>query len=272
MISSLQKAKSPLLAYQSKVGKMSLEPLNCSFANLEDDGVEIYVKLLSIIASMLARIVKIRQELREENERLLAENKRLKQELNERYSPDRIIGRSQAMEQLFSLIAQVSKSDATVIIRGESGTGKELVAQEIHENSLRKKMPFIKVNCAALSESIIESEFFGHEKGAFTGAFTARKGRFELADRGTIFLDEIGELSPQMQSKLLRVIQEQEFERVGGMKTIKVNVRIIAATNRDLEKDVSNGNFREDLYYRLNVFPPPYSPFKRTKVGYHAFM
>ena len=151
------------------------------------------------------------------------------------------------------------------MIRGESGTGKELVAQEIHDNSFRKKMPFIKVNCAALSESVIESEFFGHEKGAFTGAHTARKGRFELADKGTIFLDEIAELSPAMQVKLLRVIQEQEFERVGGMKTIKINVRIIAATNRDLESDVKNGTFREDLYYRLNVFPLHIPPLRERK-------
>ncbi|MGD1833662.1 MAG: sigma-54 interaction domain-containing protein [Sphaerochaetaceae bacterium] len=248
-----------------KSGKDVVGTLNGSFENLDESEAQNYLKLLSIIASMLARIVKIRQELREENERLVAENRRLKQELDERYTPERIIGRSQVMEQLFSLIAQVSKSDATVIIRGESGTGKELVAQEIHDNSLRKKMPFIKVNCAALSESIIESEFFGHEKGAFTGAFAARKGRFELADRGTIFLDEIGELSPQMQGKLLRVLQEQEFERVGGMKTIKVNVRIIAATNRDLEKDVARGAFREDLYYRLNVFPLHIPPLRERK-------
>ncbi len=236
-------------------GKEVIGTLNISFANLRKGDTDRYLQLLTVISSMLARIVKLRQELREENERLVEENTRLKQELDERYAPEKIIGNSQVMQQLYDMIAQVSKSDATVMIRGESGTGKELVAQEIHDNSLRKNMPFVKVNCAALSESVIESEFFGHEKGAFTGAHTARKGRFELADRGTIFLDEIGELSPAMQVKLLRVLQEKEFERVGGMKTIKVNVRIIAATNRNLEQEVESGMFRDDLYYRLNVFP-----------------
>ena len=246
-------------------GKDVIGTLNGLFEQLNIIECNHYAKLLSIIASMLARVVKMRQEMREENERLVAENIRLKQELDDKYTPERIIGRSQALQSLFELIAQVSKSDATVMIRGESGTGKELVAQEIHDNSFRKKMPFIKVNCAALSESVIESEFFGHEKGAFTGAHTARKGRFELADKGTIFLDEIAELSPAMQVKLLRVIQEQEFERVGGMKTIKINVRIIAATNRDLESDVKNGTFREDLYYRLNVFPLHIPPLRERK-------
>ncbi|NCB02842.1 MAG: sigma-54-dependent Fis family transcriptional regulator [Spirochaetia bacterium] len=166
-----------------------------------------------------------------------------------------LVGNSLPMRKIKEIITKIADSPATVLVTGESGTGKELVAQEIHDNSLRKKMPLIKVNCAALSESVIESEFFGHEKGAFTGAHTARKGRFELADKGTIFLDEIGELSPTMQVKLLRVIQEKEFERVGGMKTLKVDVRIIAATNRNLEEDVSTAGFRADLFYRLNVFP-----------------
>ncbi len=238
-----------------KSGKEVIGTLNITFEDLSKAATDLYAKLLSVIASMLARVVKIRQELREENERLIEENFLLKQELKDKFTPEKIIGKSQAMQHLYDLIAQVSKSNTTVMIRGESGTGKELVAQEIHDNSLRKNNPFIKVNCAALSESVIESEFFGHEKGAFTGAHAARKGRFELADKGTIFLDEIGELSPAMQVKLLRVIQEQEFERVGGMKTIKIDVRIIAATNRNLEDEVSQGNFRVDLFYRLNVFP-----------------
>ena len=246
-------------------GKDVIGTLNCSFVHLSEIQCTHYAKLLSIIASMLARVVKMRQEMREENERLLAENIRLQQELDNQYSPQRMIGRSQALLDLFELLAQVSNRDATVMIRGESGTGKELVAQEIHDNSLRKTMPFIKVNCAALSQNVIESELFGHEKGAFTGAHAARKGRFELADKGTIFLDEIAELSPSMQVKLLRIIQEQEFERVGGMKTIKINVRIIAATNRDLEADVENGSFREDLYYRLNVFPLHIPPLRERK-------
>lgn len=248
-----------------KSGNETIGTLNIMCRNLAHAELELYFKLLSVIASMIARAVKIRQELREEKERLIAENDRLKQELRERFQPEHIIGNSQVMQELFDMIAQVSTSEATVLIRGESGTGKELVAQEIHYNSHRSQMPFIKVNCAALPESIIESELFGHEKGAFTGAHAERKGRFELADSGSLFLDEIGELSPQMQVKLLRAIQEQEFERVGGTKTIKVNVRIIAATNRNLEEEMLRGTFREDLYYRLNVFPLHIPPLRERK-------
>jgi Nif-specific regulatory protein len=169
------------------------------------------------------------------------------------------------MQEVFDLIAQVSGSEATVLIRGESGTGKELIANAIHYNSKRAEMPVIKVNCAALPETIIESELFGHEKGAFTGAVTARKGRFELANGGTIFLDEIGDLSPTTQVKLLRILQEREFERVGGNETIKSSVRVIAATNRDLEQLMAEGRFREDLYYRLNVFPIHVPPLRSRK-------
>ena len=250
----------PIISDSETVGT-----LNISIVNLDDAQIEQYFKFLSVIASMIARAVKMRQELREEKERLVAENDRLKRELRERYQPANIIGKSQSMQEVFDLISQVSSSEATVLIRGESGTGKELVAQEIHYNSLRAGKPFIKVNCAALPESIIESELFGHEKGAFTGAHTLRKGRFELADKGTLFLDEIGELSPQMQVKLLRAIQEQEFERVGGIKTIRVDVRIITATNRNLEEEIAKGTFREDLYYRLNVFPIHIPPLRERK-------
>lgn len=248
-----------------KSGNETIGTLNIACTKLDDEALNLYFKLLSVIASMIARAVKIRQELREEKERLIAENTRLKQELQERFQPENIIGKSQSMQELFDLISQVCTSEATVLIRGESGTGKELVAQEIHYNSLRAGMPFIKVNCAALPESIIESELFGHEKGAFTGAHALRKGRFELADKGTLFLDEIGELSPQIQVKLLRALQEQEFERVGGTKTIKVDVRIIAATNRNLEEEIQKGTFREDLYYRLNVFPIHIPPLRERK-------
>lgn len=239
--------------------------LNISFIDVSKDELQWYVKLLSVIASMIARAVKIRQELREEKEQLLAENKRLLQELQNQLTPERIIGRSQVMQELFNLISQVSVSEATVLIRGESGTGKELVAQEIHDNSRRATKPFIKVNCAALPEGVIESELFGHEKGAFTGAHAMRKGRFELADQGTLFLDEVGELSPHMQVKLLRAVQEHEFERVGGVKTIKIDVRILAATNRNLEEEMLKGRFREDLYYRLNVFPLHIPPLRERK-------
>src|SRR5690554_1796493 len=245
--------------------KSIIGTLNISFIDVTEEELRLYEKLLAVIASMIARAVKIRQELREEKERLVAENARLKLALEERSFPERIIGRSQVMQELFDLIAQVAGSEATVLIRGESGTGKELVAQEIHDSSRRVRNPFIKVNCAALPESIIESELFGHEKGAFTGAHSLRKGRFELADQGTLFLDEVGELSPQMQAKLLRVVQEQSFERVGGVKTIQVNVRLIAATNRNLEDEMRAGRFREDLYYRLNVFPLHIPPLRERK-------
>jgi Nif-specific regulatory protein len=176
-----------------------------------------------------------------------------------------MIGTSSALRSVYEMLAQVAPSDATVLITGESGTGKELVAVELHRLSKRAGAPLIKINCAALPESIIESELFGHEKGAFTGAVKERKGRFELANRGTIFLDEVGELSPQIQVKLLRVLQERELERVGGTGTIKVDVRLIAATNRNLEEEVKAGRFREDLYYRLNVFPLHIPPLRERK-------
>jgi two-component system, NtrC family, response regulator AtoC len=167
----------------------------------------------------------------------------------------KLIGHCSRMQDLMKMIRKVSATEATVLVTGENGTGKELVANEIYRQSPRRQGPFIRVNCAAMSESLIESEFFGHEKGAFTGALQRRHGRFELADKGTIMLDEIGEISPKMQVKLLRVLQEREFERVGGTKTISVDVRVVATTNRDLFQLVQRGHFREDLYYRLNVFP-----------------
>ena len=192
----------PIHSASETIGK-----LNISFRNLQDEELASYEKLLAVVASMLSRTVRIRQELREEHERLELENSWLKKELSERFTPNRIIGKSLGMQELYELIEQVSKSEATVMIRGESGTGKELVAQEIHENSLRSYQPFVKVSCAALPESIIESELFGHERGAFTGAHTQRIGRFELANGGTLFLDEVGEISTCIQSKLLRVLQ-----------------------------------------------------------------
>ena len=179
---------------------------------------------------------------------------------------EEMIGDSPEMHRLTDLIQRVARTDATVLVTGETGTGKELVAQAIHQNSFRKDKPFIKVNCAAVSESLIESEFFGHEKGAFTGAMNSRAGRFELADGGTILLDEISEVSLTLQAKLLRVLQEKELERVGGSKTIPVDVRIIATTNRDLASSVEAGEFRQDLYYRLNVFPVR-SPSLRERKG-----
>jgi len=171
----------------------------------------------------------------------------------------------ESFKEVIELLKMVSPTDASVLIYGESGTGKELVAKAIHKNSKRKDYPFLAINCAALNENLIESELFGHEKGAFTGAFTLKRGKFEVADKGTVFLDEIGELPLTTQAKLLRVLQEKEFERVGGTKTIKSDVRIIAATNRDLQEMVKSGNFREDLYFRLNVFPIKLPPLRKRK-------
>ena len=186
---------------------------------------------------------------------LQVENKALKSRLNLQFDFSAIIGKSKKMREVFEVLAMAAPSDATILILGESGTGKELIANAIHQNSLRKDKPFIKVNCAALSENLLESELFGHEKGAFTGAMARRLGRFELAHGGTLFLDEIGDMSLATQAKILRVLQEGEFERLGGEKTIKTDVRLIAATNKNLEKEVEQGTFRKDLYFRLSVVP-----------------
>lgn len=184
------------------------------------------------------------------------------QPLQERFRPHGIVGNSRAMHDVFELIARVSRADATVMIRGESGVGKELVARAIHDHSARSRRPFVRVNCAALPKELLESELFGHERGAFTGAFNRRKGRFELAEGGTLLLDEVGDFPPHTQVLLLRVLQEREFERVGGTETIKADVRIITATNRNLEQLVEEGAFREDLYYRLNVYPIHVPPLR----------
>jgi two-component system NtrC family response regulator len=195
-----------------------------------------------------------------ENQKILTENRYLKEQLNEKYKDLNLIGESKAIKEVLSTVARVAKSDSTVLIRGESGTGKELVARAIHALSDRANQRFISLSCAAIPETLLESELFGYEKGAFTGATRRKEGRFELADSGTLFLDEIGDLSLETQVKLLRVIETQEFERLGGEETIKVDVRIISATNQDLEKKIKEKSFREDLYYRLNVisiFIPP---------------
>ena len=200
-----------------------------------------------------------------EHYHLRAENLVLKERLGDRFDFTRIIGRSPKMKSLLDTLAMVAPSDATVLIMGESGTGKEVVANAIHHNSPRAGQPFIKVSCASLPETLLESELFGHKKGAFTGAVYRREGRFQLAHRGTIFLDEVGEMSRATQMKLLRVLQEKEFEPVGSAQTIKVDIRVIAATNKDLEKDVKDGRFREDLYYRLNVVPIVLPPLRERK-------
>jgi Nif-specific regulatory protein len=231
----------------------------------EDIAFEEDVRLLTIIASMIAQGLKIQEMVRDEKKELLTENVSLKEKLKERYSLYNIVGTSNKMAEVFRMIERVSETDVTVLIRGESGTGKELVANAIHFNSRRASKPFVTLNCAALPEALIESELFGHEKGAFTGAIEQRIGKFESAHGGTLFLDEIGTLNPTAQAKLLRVLQERAFERIGGHRTIRVDVRIIAATNKDLEKSIGEGTFREDLYYRLNVFPVFMPPLRERK-------
>ncbi len=197
-----------------------------------------------------------------EHRQLAKQVEELQEMLESRAAADRVVGQSPPMQQVFKTVGRVASSDSTVLIIGETGTGKELVAETIQANSRRRRGPFIKVNCAALPETLLESELFGHEKGAFTGAIERRKGHFELADKGTIFLDEIGEMSLNTQKKLLRILQQGEFQRVGGSATISVDVRVIAATNKDLEQEVAAGNFREDLFYRLNVITIELPPLR----------
>ena len=223
------------------------------------------LQLFRVVATMFAQAIRLRELAEAERQRLLDENIHLKEELKERYDFSHIIGTSGPMRQVFEQIARVASTNTTVLIRGESGTGKELIAHAIHYSSTRAKKPFIKVSCAALPDSLIESELFGYEKGAFTGAAARKKGRFELADRGTVFLDEIGDINLSTQVKLLRVIQDREFERLGGTGPVKVDVRLVAATNSDLEKAIATGTFREDLHYRLNVFSIFVPPLRERK-------
>jgi Nif-specific regulatory protein len=222
-------------------------------------GMDQDVRFLAMIANLVGQTIRLHEVVGRDRERLMSEQRRLEKELSLVGKGERpagasdIIGESAAIRAVVDKISVVARSHSTVLLRGESGTGKELFARATHDLSPRRDGPFIKVNCAALPESMLESELFGHEKGAFTGALAMRKGRFELADGGTLFLDEIGEISPAFQAKLLRVLQEGEFERVGGMKTIKINVRLVTATNKNLEEAVAKGEFRADLYYRINV-------------------
>src|SRR4051794_14839845 len=222
-------------------------------------------KFLGVVASMIAQAVKIHRLIEEDKRHLVDENTHLREELRERYDFSNLVGSSGPMRQIFEQVTQVSGTNTTALIRGESGTGKELIAHAIHYSSLRAKKPFVKVSCAALPDSLIESELFGYEKGAFTGAEQRKKGRFELAEGGTLFLDEIGDINLSTQVKLLRVLQEREFERLGSTETIKGNVRLGAATNKDRERAIAAGTFREDLYYRLNVFSIFVPPLRERK-------
>ena len=214
-----------------------------------------HAELLKSVVPFIVQALRLHEKFQRQNQQLKEENQTLRSELQSKRQIANFVGSSSKMNQVFDQIRMVSNSTATVLIRGENGTGKELVAETIHYSSTRANKPLIKVNCAAIPENLLESELFGHEKGAFTGAIALKKGRVELAENGTLFLDEIGELSHATQVKLLRFLQAREFERVGGQGTLQANVRIIAATNRNLEEEIRKGNFREDLYYRLNVFP-----------------
>jgi Nif-specific regulatory protein len=223
------------------------------------------VKFLGVVGSMIAQAVRVHRLIQADRQKLVDENTHLRRELKERYDFSNLVGTSGAMRQVYEQVAQVARTSTTVLLRGESGTGKELIAHALHYNSSRAKKPFIKVSCAALPHDLIESELFGYEKGAFTGAHGSKKGRFEIANGGTLFLDEIGDLNLATQVKLLRVLQERAFERLGGTQTVHVDLRLVTATNKDLEKAIASGEFREDLYYRLNVFTIYVAPLRERK-------
>ena len=250
----------PISIGKEVIGTISVDRIYDERVSLDENK-----QVISIVASMIANDVRVRREVAIQSRLLEDENLRLRNELEDKFRPENIIGNSNAMRDVYQQIHQVAPSDATVLIRGESGTGKELVAHAIHYSSPRAKGPFIKVNCAALNENLLESELFGHEKGAFTGAIQSRRGRIEEAEGGTLFLDEIGEFSPATQVKLLRVLQERQYERVGSNKPLRTNARILTATNLDLEKAVKEDRFRQDLYYRINVFPIMLPPLRTRK-------
>ncbi len=239
--------------------------LEVELAFRSDRNYDRTTKFYGVVGSMLAQALKMQTLVEADRQRLVNENVRLRDELRERYDFSHILGTSGAMRQVCEQVVQVARTNTTVLIRGESGTGKELIAQAIHYNSLRARKPFVKVSCAALPETLIESELFGYEKGAFTGAEQRKKGRFELADGGTLLLDEIGDINLATQVKLLRALQEREFERLGGTDAVKVDVRLIAATNKDMEAAVADGTLRQDLLYRLNVFTIFVPPLRERK-------
>ena len=247
------------------LGREVIGTLSVDVSPGQSDVLQERARVLQIVASLIAFDVKSRRTAQMERVSLEAENIRLRDELGQQVRPENIIGNSHAMRNVYQRIHQLAGADTTVLIRGESGTGKELVASAIHYSSHRAQKPYVKVNCAALSEGLLESELFGHEKGAFTGAVQPRIGRIEEAEGGTLLLDEIGEFSQAIQVKLLRVLQEREFQRVGSNKTFSADVRIIAATNRNLEEAVEQGTFRQDLYYRINVVPIFLPPLRERR-------
>ena len=248
----------PMLVDQEVIGVLGANIMKTTAIDFEST-----IRVLTILSSIFAQSIRSHDINLKEKERLKELKLYYKMEWDSKvHNFGDIIGESPKMKSVYNVVERIAESNVTVLVRGETGTGKELVAAAIHKRSKRKEEPFVKLNCAAITDTLIESELFGHEKGAFTDAKEARKGRFELADGGTLFLDEIGDISASAQVKLLRVLQEREFERVGGSKTIKVNVRLVAATNRNLEEMVKNGTFREDLYYRLNVIPIDLPPLR----------
>ena len=261
------KKKSSFLCVPIKAGQQTIGALSVDRVYGDDFGArsEQDLRFLTVVSGLIAQTVQRVQQYNQEKEALEQENIQLRRELSSRYRVEDIIGNSSRMQEVFEMVHRVADSNATVLLRGESGTGKTLVARALHYNSSRKSGPFVVVNCSALPETLLESELFGHERGAFTGAHERKIGRFEQARGGTLFLDEIGELSLPVQVKLLNVIQERVFQRLGSLETIQADIRLVAATNRDLEKAVAEGHFREDLYYRLNVFPVYLPPLRERR-------
>lgn len=247
-------ARLPFIGVPIKIGRQTAGVLAAQPG--DDPGVlGVYERFLQMVANLIGQSVRLARNVKDAQEQLKTERDTLRRMVRSEHGFSSMVGHTRSMQMVFEQVRQVAKWNTTVLVRGESGTGKELIANAIHYNSPRANGPFVKLNCAALPDTLLESELFGHEKGAFTGAVSLRKGRFEQAHGGTIFLDEIGEITPAFQAKLLRVLQEGEFERVGGVRTQKVDVRVVAATNKNLEHEVQEGAFREDLYYRLNVMP-----------------
>jgi Nif-specific regulatory protein len=250
----------PIVLNNEPIGVLSVDRLFGPEVEFKED-----IRFLTIVAALMAQVVSLYRQVEQREEELITENRSLRAEVSAKYNHFFTVGISPAMQILNKMIRKVAPSRASVLLLGESGTGKTLTARIIHELSHRRRNPFAKVNCASLPDNLIESELFGHEKGAFTGATSPKKGRFEEADSGTVFLDEIGELPLPLQAKLLRFLQEREFERLGSIRTRKVDVRIVAATNLDLNQAVAEGRFRSDLFYRLNVFPIAIPPLRNRK-------